>query len=271
MKLNHLCICAPWRWFQSKQKQFDTLLVRHWCTIYINLSYPTLSSSTLNGLTRCFSACSRRKLRKHPSATRFNKTPVRPLNRRFITNMTHMTAYLLAFCFLQKADLVPSKMFYVWHRPNDLHKECIWPATEASIVALWGNLKTGGHIPTSWNHWERCVVPSFFLGFQKLPEVLGKKNLPILKSATWKLQWDFSWGNFCALVTSSKFLKISFIILYEIDGFFLPKPENVWTNIDKDGPFVGTVFSSLKKTVVFTKPRRSWVLRAPSNFTWVVC
>ena len=196
MKLSHLCIYAPWRWFQSKQKQFDTLLVRRWCTIYINLSYPTLSSSTLIGLTRRFSACSRRKLRKHPSATRFNKTPLRPLNRRFITNMTHMTAYLLAFCFLQKADLVPSKMFYVWHRPNDLQKECISPATEASIVALWGNLKTGGQIPTSWNHWERCAVPSFFLGFQKLPEVLGKKNPPILKSATWKLQWDFLGATF---------------------------------------------------------------------------
>lgn len=71
----------------------------------------------------------------------------------------------------------------------------------------------------------------------------------------------FFWRNFCTLVTSSKFLKISFMILYEIDGFFLPKPENVWTNIDKDGPFVGTVFSSLKKNVVFTKPRRGWVLR----------
>ena len=88
------------------------------------------------------------------------------------------TAYLLAFCFLQKADLVPSKIFYVWHMLNDLHKECISPATEASRVALWGNLKTAGQIPTSWNHRERCVVPSLFLGFQKLPEVLGKKNHP---------------------------------------------------------------------------------------------
>lgn len=81
----------------------------------------------------------------------------------------------------------------------------------------------------------------------------------------------FSSRNFCTLVTSSKFLKISFMILYEIDGFFLPKPENVWTNIDKDGPFVGTVFSSLKKKVVFTKPRRGWVLRLlPISPRWFI-
>lgn len=101
------------------------------------------------------------------------------------------TAYLLAFCFLQKADLVPSKIFYVWHMLNDLHKECISPATEASRVALWGNLKTAGQIPTSWNHRERMgkVCCSFtFPWISEASRSSWKEKPPILKSATWKLQ-----------------------------------------------------------------------------------
>ncbi len=200
MKLNHFCICAPWRWFWSKHKPFDTLLVGRWSTIYINSSYPTLSSSTLIGPVAA-SVHVMQETSQTSQRDSVKKRMFQPVERKVHHNhVWHDSGiqHLLAFCFLLKKQiwcLRRCSMIDIW--------QLQWPfmictivfhLPSATIVASWGKDATdlkGSNRKKSMVSSEIFEMPNcwlFHLGFPRVwkPRLEGWKGG--LKSAPggWK-------------------------------------------------------------------------------------